>query len=174
MAVVFAVSLAGNMYFPKYDKRIHSCRRCLMSSFAFTPYVYKFSERVARVLVVDEDEHNLRILRLILEGQGYEVFTCPNHESGLRCLEAATFDFVVVSQGSEAFEGRVVLGHALRLNPSRPVLVITSYLDMPSYLEAMPMGAIDYLKKPVPPADLLRYVRGHKQWSEVSRNGCLG
>lgn len=134
-----------------------------MSSFAFLPSVYKFSERAARVLVVDDDEHDLRILRLILQGQGYEVFTCANCESGLRCLEEVTFDFVVVNQGSEAFEGRSVLGRALQLSPNRPVLVLTRYLDMPSYLEAMQMGALDYLKKPIPPADLLRYVRGHIQ-----------
>ncbi len=132
-----------------------------MSSFAYTPY--KSSERIARLLLVDEDEGDLRIVRLILEGQGYEVFTCTTYEAGLRCLEAMNFDFVVVSQGSQAFEGRKVLGRALQLNPYRPVLVLTRCLDMPSYLEAMQMGAIDYLKKPVPPAELLRYVRGHIQ-----------
>jgi DNA-binding NtrC family response regulator len=42
---------------------------------------------------------------------------------------------------------------------------------MPCYLEAMQMGAIDYLEKPVPPADLLRFVRAHVQYDRLKMQG---
>jgi DNA-binding response OmpR family regulator len=117
--------------------------------------------RAKRILLVDEEAGDLRILRLILEGQGFAVFSCASFEAGIRCLEAEPFDFVVVSQGSRAFEGRSVLDRAMQLDRRRPVLVLTRSIDMHCYLEAMQMGAIDYLEKPVPPADLLRFVRAH-------------
>ena len=53
----------------------------------------------------------------------------------------------------------------------RPVLVVTRCMDMPCYLEAMQMGAIDYLEKPVPPADLLRFVRGHVKHGRLEMRG---
>ena len=135
-----------------------------MASNAFIPRGMDFATRITRILLVDEDAGDLRILRLVLEGQGFEVFTCPTFEAGIHCLETAEFDFVVVSQGTQAFEGRRVLERAMQLDRRRPVLVVTRCMDMPCYLEAMQMGAVDYLEKPVPPADLLRFVRAHIQY----------
>ena len=124
------------------------------------------STRCARVLLVDEEAGDLRILRLILEGQGLEVYTCTTYEAGVLCLEAEPFDFVMVSQGSSAFEGKRVLDRAMQLDRRRPVLVLTRCINMNCYLEAMQMGAIDYLEKPVPPLDLLRFVQAHVSSSE--------
>jgi DNA-binding response OmpR family regulator len=117
--------------------------------------------RSKRVLLVDEEAGDLRTIRLTLEGQGFEVFTCTNFNAGVLCLESEHFDFVVVSQGSHAFEGRMVLDCAMRLDRRRPVLVLTRCINMHCYLEAMQMGAIDYMEKPVPPLDLLRFVQAH-------------
>jgi DNA-binding NtrC family response regulator len=114
----------------------------------------EFLARSKKVLLVDEEAGDLRTLRLTLEGQGFEVFTCTSYEAGILRLEAEPFDFVVVSQGTQAFEGRTVLDRAMQLDRRRPVLVLTRCMNMPCYLEAMQMGAIDYLEKPVPPADL--------------------
>jgi len=138
-----------------------------MFSDAFIPRRNDFIARATKILLVDEDAGDLRILRLILEGQGFEVLTCTTYEAGMRSLETQAFDFVVVSQGTQAFEGREVLDRATQLDRHRPVLVVTRCIDMPCYLEAMQMGAVDYLEKPVPPADLLRFVRGHVQYHRL-------
>jgi DNA-binding response OmpR family regulator len=141
--------------------RFNEVRRIAMASDFFNQRGIGFTTRSIKVLVVDEEASDLRILRLTLEGQGYEVFTCTTYEAGIQCLETETFDFVVVSQGSLAFEGRKVLDYAMQLDRFRPVLVLTRCIDMHCYLEAMQMGAIDYLEKPVPPGDLVRFVRAH-------------
>jgi two-component system C4-dicarboxylate transport response regulator DctD len=137
-----------------------------MASDAFTQQGMEFTTRVTKILLVDEEAGDLRTLRLTLEGQGFEVFTCTSYEAAIICLEKEPFDFVVVSQGTQAFEGRRVLDHAMQLDRRRPVLVVTRCIDMHCYLEAMQMGAIDYLEKPVPPLDLLRFVRAHVANSE--------
>jgi DNA-binding response OmpR family regulator len=121
----------------------------------------QFPVRRRKVLLVDEEADYLRILHLTLEGRGFEVFSCATYESGVRCLEAEPIDFIVLSQGSQAFEGRAVLDLATKLDRHRPVLVLTRCIDMGCYLEAMQMGAIDYMEKPIPPLELLRYVEAH-------------
>jgi DNA-binding NtrC family response regulator len=138
-----------------------------MSTNAFIQPEIDFAAHRAKVLLVDEEANDLRGLRLILEGQGCEVSTCTTFEAGIQCLETAPFDFVVVSQGTQAFEGRSVLERANQLDRRQPVLVLTRCLDMPCYLEAMQLGAVDYLEKPVPPADLLRFVRTHTPYDRL-------
>ena len=120
-----------------------------------------YATPLPKVLLVDEEEGDLRMIRLILEGQELDVFTCKSYAAGIQCLERETFDFVVVSQGTQAFEGRAVVDRALQLNRHRPVLVVTRCMTMNCYLEAMQMGAIDYVEKPVPPLDFLRFVQAH-------------
>jgi DNA-binding NtrC family response regulator len=131
----------------------------------------EFSTRATRVLLVDENVSDLRVLCLVLEGQGFEVLACTTYAAGLQSLETTPFDFVVVSQGTQAFEGREVLDRALQLDPHRAVLVITRCIDMRCYLEAMQMGAVDYLEKPVPPADLVRFVRAHVHYDRLKMQG---
>ena len=132
-----------------------------MASELFARERTEFSPLTKKVLVVDDEAGDLKVIRLTLEGQGFDVFTCTSYEAGLQCLDSEHFDFVLVSQGSEAFEGRPVLDRAMQLDRRRPVLVLTRCISMPCYLEAMQMGALDYLEKPVPPMDLLRFVRAH-------------
>jgi DNA-binding response OmpR family regulator len=117
----------------------------------------------AKLLLVDEEAGDLKTLRLALEGQGFQVLPCPTYDAGVECLGKEAFDFVVVSQGTQAFEGRRVVNRALELDRRCPVLVVTRCLDMACYLEAMQMGAIDYLEKPISPAEILRLVRAHLQ-----------
>jgi len=124
-----------------------------------------------RVLVVDEDSRDLKFYRLVLEGQGFEVFTCASYEAALSFLDHEPFDLVLVSQGSNAFEGRVVVDRAMQLDRHRAVLVVTQSVDMGCYLEAMQMGAADYLEKPLAPAELLRFVQGHVQGKRASLAG---
>jgi DNA-binding response OmpR family regulator len=132
-----------------------------MATEIFSQQAIEVPPRRMKVLLVDEEANYLNTLRLTLEGQGFEVFSCPTFESGVRCLEAMPFDFVVLSQGSQAFEGRPVLDLATKLDRHRPVLVLTRCHNMRCYLEVMQMGAIDYLEKPIRPVDLLRCVQGH-------------
>jgi FixJ family two-component response regulator len=67
-------------------------------------------------------------------------------------------DFVIVNQGSPAFEARELVERVLARNRRTPVVVLTHSLDMGCYLEAMQLGAADYLEKPLSPADLERLV----------------
>jgi len=135
-----------------------------MTGEAFTPRRIDFGARRKKVLLVEEEVGDRIFLRQTLEGQGFEVVSSATFEAGVESLGMVPFDFVIVSQGSQAFEGRRVLERAAELDRRLPVLVLTRSLDMPCYLEAMQLGAVDYLEKPVTPTDLLRLVHGHTRF----------
>lgn len=109
-----------------------------------------------RVLLVNEDPERLQFYRTVLQAWGYQVRACACYEEGLRCLVTGAFDVVMVSQGSRGFEGRCVLERALKINRRLPVLVMARCPDMPCYLEAMQLGATDYLAEPVVVSEMER------------------
>ncbi len=75
---------------------------------------------------------------------------CNSVAEGIKALETENVSFVIVSQGTPAFEGRQVLERSLQLHPNVPVLVIARALNVHCYLEAMDLGAADYLERPEP------------------------
>jgi two-component system OmpR family response regulator len=108
------------------------------------------------VLVVDEDPADLVYYRTVLQRAGCAVVTCNSYDAALDCLEAEQFDLVVLSQGSSEFEGRRVLEKALAIDHDRQVLVVARTLNMSCYLEAMQLGARDYVEEPVPEHEMIR------------------
>ena len=82
-------------------------------------------------------------------------------QEGVRCLADEVFDFVMVSQGTPNFEGSRVLKRATEINRSLPVLVVARCLDMGCYLEAMQLGAVDYLVEPLTVSEIGRVLENH-------------
>lgn len=111
-----------------------------------------------KVLLVNEDRIELRYYAGVLQQHGYDVRSCTSYAEGVRCLESEHFDFVLVDQGSPGFEGRSVLERASAIDRHTPMLVVTRCLDMNCYLEAMQLGAFDYVEKPLSASDIARLV----------------
>jgi two-component system phosphoglycerate transport system response regulator PgtA len=108
-----------------------------------------------RILLVDEDEKDLKYFTTLLGRMGYSVRAFMNHREAEGCLEHEHFDFVIVSQGSPAFETRALVQLTLARDRHKPVVVLTRCLEMNCYLEAMQLGAVDYLEKPLAPAEII-------------------
>ncbi len=122
-----------------------------------------------RVLLVEGNERDLQYYTSILRWQGYEVHACASHPEAWLALERDHFDFVIVNQGSRAFEGRVLLEQVMAIDRRTPVLVLTDCLDMGCYLEAMQLGAADYLEKPVLPSEMARFMETHAKPRAMQR-----
>jgi len=114
-----------------------------------------------KILVIEDEtkdrEHYLSVLR----EHGFDVRTCESPAQGATLVEKEKYDFVLVEQGSRAFEGRTVLERVLEVDRCLPTVVLTRCVDMGCYLEAMQMGAIDYLEKPISDHDILRIIETH-------------
>ena len=114
-----------------------------------------------RVLLVDEAPDDLAYNSALLQALGCEVLACCSYVEGVRQLDSASWDIVVVSQGSRAFEGRRVLERATVINRKLPVLVLSPFHDMHCYLEAMQLGAVDYLEEPISQREMSRALDTH-------------
>jgi DNA-binding NtrC family response regulator len=114
-----------------------------------------------RILLVDDDPADLSFYSVILEHEGYRLKTSASFADGVSLLERESYDMVVVSQGTLAFDGRYVLERAMQIDPQRPVAVITRCLDPACYLEAMNLGAVDYREKTVDRSEFVSMIEFH-------------
>jgi len=113
------------------------------------------------VLLVDEDSEYLEHLRRVTERAGHCVHACNSYAEGIRQLESGAFGFIVVGQESHLFEGRCVVERAIKFNRRLPVVVVARQLEMECYLEAMELGAVDYVADPSVGAEIARLLRNH-------------
>jgi len=102
-----------------------------------------------RILVVD-DEENTRIgLSKLLTQEGYEVLSVANGAEALDCLASNKVNLVISDINMPIMNGLNFLRELSRRFPSINVIMITAYGGVESYLEAMNLGAFEYLHKPV-------------------------
>lgn len=106
-------------------------------------------ESIKRILVVD-DEENTRIgLSKLLSQEGFEVESAANGSEALDLLGHQKVSLVISDINMPDMNGLVFLRELSRKFPSTNVIMITAYGGVESYLEAMNLGAYEYLHKPI-------------------------
>jgi DNA-binding NtrC family response regulator len=116
---------------------------------------------IRNVLIFDEDIEDLNRHAEPFEAHGFEVHKCTTVEAAMRSVEREEFEFALVDQGSPAFEGLRVIRHLVRYNPHTPFVVVTRCKDMLCCQQALALGAMDYLGKPVPSAEMSWIIDNH-------------
>ena len=105
-------------------------------------------EHKSKILVI-EDEKNMReILKILLEGEGYEVSTATDGVEGLGWINREIFDLIITDIKMPGLDGFQVLKKAQELSPETLVIMITAFGTTESAIESMKLGAYDYLHKP--------------------------
>jgi DNA-binding NtrC family response regulator len=102
----------------------------------------------AHVLVVDDEPKYLRLLGLLLEGDGHRLTTGADGAAAIAALDRETFDVVLTDLQMPGTDGLAVLDHARAVDADLPVIVVTAYGTVRSAVEAMRRGAFDYVEKP--------------------------
>ena len=113
----------------------------------------------ARVLVVDDETDFRANVRHALEREGYAVQEAADGPEALKRLEAETYDLAIVDLSMPGMTGLRML-EALRAagRAVPPTIVVTAFGDWGSYAQALELGAIAFLSKPLGMGDLLREV----------------
>lgn len=111
-----------------------------------------------KLLLVDEDASDLDYYAEVLRYLGYEVRPVDSYTTAAATLGQERFDLVIVDQGSADFEGRSVLSRAVETNRHVPVLVLTRVVDADCCLEALDVGASEYVQKPLTAAEVRELV----------------
>jgi len=103
------------------------------------------------ILVVD-DERNIRNhLRMVLEAEGYEVDTAGNGDDALSRVKDGRYDIAFIDIQMPKMDGLELLRHLRGLRPKLPVVMLTAYGTVNRAVEAMKLGAVDFLEKPFDP-----------------------
>jgi len=110
-----------------------------------------------KILVVDDEKVIRNGCREVLTQDGYEVILAEDGELGLKMIEKAHFDVILLDLMMPGLSGFDVLSHVKALHPDTSIIVITGYATIENSIEAMKKGAFDFIPKPFSP-DQLRVV----------------
>lgn len=103
--------------------------------------------RAARVLVVDDEPSMRQMLSFALRREGYEVATADDGRAALQALQDGQFDVVITDVRMPELSGVDVLREAKRIDPSVSIIMMTAYGSKETVLEALRLGATDYVEK---------------------------
>lgn len=101
-----------------------------------------------RVLVVEDEGSMREVLSMLLAGEGYSVVAAENGASGIELIEKDIFDLIITDIKMPGASGFDVLKKAQDVTPETPVIMITAFGTVESAIEAMKLGAYDYINKP--------------------------
>jgi len=111
-----------------------------------------------RILIVEDRDSLRRMLELALAQEGYAVESAADGRSGIRLVERQDFDLVLTDLKLPDASGLEVLAASRAAQPRVPVVVLTGYGTVATAVEAMKLGAWDFLEKPVEIDDLYRLI----------------
>ncbi len=103
---------------------------------------------MAHILVVDDSENNRKALASLLTRKGgYKVEQAPDGESALNRLREQYFNLIITDMRMKNIDGLELLRKAKKMHPTTEVIVITAYGTIETGVEAMKLGAYDYIQK---------------------------
>jgi two-component system response regulator GlrR len=101
-----------------------------------------------RILVVDDDEGLLHLLKMRLSAMGFAVTPCTTGQDALAAARRETFDIAVTDLRLRGEDGLDLTEELLRAQSGLPVIILTAHGSIPNAVEAMQRGAFGYLTKP--------------------------
>lgn len=110
------------------------------------------------VLVVDDEPNYLIVLSELLRDAGFEVFTAQSGKEALPIVLGTDLDVLISDIKMPGMDGIELLENVKNLNRELPVILITAYAEVKKAVEAMRLGAFNYLAKPFPNEALLASV----------------
>ena len=103
---------------------------------------------MGKILIVDNDEGLVHFLSRLFTKQGHEVASSSDGMSSLELLKSDTFDLILLDYKMPGLNGLETLAEIKRKLIKTPVIVMTAYGTTETAIEAIKLGAYDYLLKP--------------------------
>jgi DNA-binding NtrC family response regulator len=114
---------------------------------------------ILKILIIDDDDLVLKSFKIILEKEGYEVFTSASGVEAAGMIKKERYHLILTDLMMEAVDGLTILKEAKKIDPHVVVIIVTGFESMESALESMRKGAYDYLIKPCADIDLKMTVK---------------
>ena len=122
-----------------------------------------------RIMTVDDDQGVLKLLKRVLEPEGYDVIVADNGTVALKLFEEYMPDLVILDIMMPGLDGFQVLG-LIRQRINVPVIMLSAKREVNTVRDALDLGADDYVRKPFHTQELLARVKTKLKRATVSSN----
>src|SRR3989304_4780362 len=122
-----------------------------------------------RILIVDDEENFRHMLSVILKREGYDVETASNGEEGLQKISLSTFDQILCDIRMPQMDGLEFLREGQKAGVDATVIMMSAYGTVDSAIEAMKLGAYDYISKPFKPDEIILTLKKAEERERLRR-----
>jgi len=126
-----------------------------------------------KILVVDDELSMREFLSILLEREGYAVTVAGSAEEALRTMESALFDLVLSDVNMPGLSGIELLARIKEKSPETAVLMLTAFSAAEQAVEAMKLGAYDYICKPFKNEELKQLIKNALEKQGLKRENIL-
>lgn len=124
-----------------------------------SPYKYKEINQKANILVVDDEDTVLLLIKEILADSQHNVIITAHAQDGLKLLEKNDFDLIFVDLKMPKIDGAEFIRLSKKLNPTTPIIIVTGYPNEEIMNRAIQYGPFGIIKKPFTRTDILNAVK---------------
>jgi two-component system response regulator AtoC len=125
------------------------------------------------ILIVDDEESFRHMLSVILIKEGYEVDTSSNGEEALQKATASTFDHILCDVRMPRMDGLAFLREIKKTGMETTITVMSAYGTVDTAIEAMKLGAYDYISKPFKPDEIILTLRKAEEREQLRKENQL-
>ncbi len=112
------------------------------------------------ILIVDDEPENRRIYAEILNDLGYRTIEKPDGESALSAVrDGAAIDLVIADYRMPKMNGLQFIESLRSMLPAVPMIMVTAFANVESYLQSFSLGVFEYMNKPFSKAEFVRIVK---------------
>ena len=111
-----------------------------------------------KLLLIDDDINLSRVLAYQLQKNGFLVSTAKNGDEGLSLFFKESFDIIITDKNMPNMGGVKLLKSVRKIDPDVKVVLITGFGGKQSYINAMGLGAVEFLHKPLRIGDLKKFI----------------
>ena len=112
-----------------------------------------------KVLVLDDEQSMVEFLEYALQKEGYQVSCAQEGETALKLLGEGSFDLIISDLRMPNMDGLEVLKECHKIDPDVPFIFMTAYASSDTAIEALKLGAFDYITKPFQVEELKNLIK---------------
>jgi DNA-binding NtrC family response regulator len=117
------------------------------------------SHQPLRILFADDERSLQEVMRSELPRLGHEVTVCPDGKSAIKALEKSVFDAAILDLRMPGLNGIEVLEQIKQVSPDTEVIIMTGHASIETAIDAVRLGAFDYITKPCKMAQIETILR---------------
>ena len=121
------------------------------------------------ILIVDDDKAHLHMLKTVLKGWKYRTVEAEDGSEAISQVQDKPFDCILMDVRMAHVGGIEALEEIKSINPSIPIIIMTAYSSVDTAVQAMKLGAYDYLTKPLNFDELLLTLERSLEHQQLSR-----